>query len=104
MAGGAADLPTDSKKEVRGPVSQTGSADLSLLQELFERLGHLVGTGDFIPQRIPSMRWIASCTGIPFSRLEMPWRFPLHPPVTCTDWMIPSSAWISNCRAHTPLG
>ncbi len=45
MAGGAADLPTDSKKEVRGPVSQTGSADLSLLQELFERLGHLVGTG-----------------------------------------------------------
>ncbi len=60
---------------------------------------------DFIPQRIPSMRWIASCTGIPFSRLEMPWRFPLHPPRHL--YRLDDSIFrldLSNRRAHTPLG
>ena len=57
---------------IRGPFS---------LQELFERLGHLVGTGcGFHPAADPLHALDRLLHRHPFSRLEMPWRFPLHPP------------------------
>ena len=36
-----------------------------------------------LPQVSPSIRWMASWAGIPFSKEEIPFRFPLHPPKTC---------------------
>ena len=78
---------------------------LSLLQELFERLGHLVGTGcGFHPAADPLHALDRLLHRHPFQKTGDALEIPAASPVTCTDWMIPSSAWISNCRAHTPLG
>ena len=57
------------------------------------------------PQWMPLRRRMASPAGRPFTRAAMPWRLPLHPPVTRRDWMTPWSSR-STCisREQTPRG
>ena len=51
--------------------------------------GQLVGLG---PQVTPSIRAMASSAFMPLSRLAMPFRLPLQPPITSMDWMVWSGA------------
>lgn len=54
------------------------------------------------PQRIPSMRWMASLTSIPSMRRATPWAFPAQPPTNSTFVTLLSTISKLMRREQTP--